>query len=262
MNEFITYGPRRIAVVLSGRPQNWYGLYSGNRSVLANLGGFVDTYIPRTEVIVPNVTSSNGVVLDSEFFHNRDIGDTTLRYGKPADGVVVKRGEAVVFATGDCPVVLMYSTSVNFCVAAHAGRKSLVGDIDDPKDAEHTVIANMLRHFMNVSTVRVVVLLGISGQYFIHDPKNAVFGKQNKRLIKFISTKYGEGCFVDKKKGALSLHQLILVQCVSSGVNPSNIEFDKRDTYTDTLPDGSFRWWSHRRGDIAGRNLVLVENPS
>jgi copper oxidase (laccase) domain-containing protein len=76
-------------------------------------------------------------------------------------------------------------------------------------------------------------------------------------MIKFVIQEYGPQCILNAEEGKISLHKIIEAQCKKLGILDRNISWDEFDTATDKNPDGSFRWWSNRRGE-KGRNLVLV----
>src|SRR5690606_33057463 len=78
----------------------------------------------RGDIFMPRVTSFNGKIEGQGSFRRHSgsrIWNSVL-----ADGIVLGPGQSAVFATGDCPTVVMRVSGKPITVAAHAGRDSII----------------------------------------------------------------------------------------------------------------------------------------
>ncbi len=225
-----------------------------------------------TELLLPDVRPSNGLVVDADGLSELmpRISDlVSVRTGREADGVIVEEGASAALATGDCPTVVMWAEGQGFAVVAHAGRQSLIGSFSDMpgvglmtgKRLDQSVIARMVACFIRrkcaLASVHAFITLGIGGPSFSHSMSHPDFRGANGRMIGFVRTHYGKSCILDTREGTLSLHRVIKAQCALLGIPRKNVVSDGFDTATDREADDSFRWWSNRRGE-KGRNLVFV----
>jgi copper oxidase (laccase) domain-containing protein len=265
-----------VSLVLHGkRSGDWRGLYGGlpARDITRRkLASRIDAY-GLTAAHIPNVAPANSLVVSSrsDWFKPVAFGDVVLFDSVEADGVILERGDSFALATGDCPTIVAYAEKAGFAVAAHAGRQSLLGSfVDRPGQAplsgkflKDSLVAGIVQCFVDrrVSCdpreIDVFVTLGIGAAAFDHLLDHPVYGAANERMLRFVRREYGKRCIKDDARGTLSLRDVIEVQFHQCGVPPKNLVFDGFDTAMDREADGSFRWWSNRRGET-GRNLVFV----
>jgi len=170
------------------------------------------------------------------------------------DGTTLREGDSIAMATGDCPTVVFWTPErSNRTVVVHAGRKSVLSG----------VIYNAVRKLgcskKTMHLINVYIVLGIGPKHFDHPMNHPEYGEANVRMIDKICRTYSDRCFSDLKKGCLDLSELIASQCTRAGIPRDNVVHDGRDTFSDRLPDGSYAWYSNRRGDRS-RNLVFVQN--
>ncbi len=214
------------------------------------------------DIYMPDISGATGRMgLRNKF--KRSVMESRILNSEKADGVTILEGESAVFAVGDCPVIVMYVPKKGFVVVAHAGRQSLLGDFTKVPRHEMmgSVVSDMVRRFSfnELRFAEVFVVLSIAGIYFEHDPDHAdeKYRQVNMAMIESVSEVYGDACFVNKAKGALSIFELVKAQCKKFGIDPKKVKSDGLDTFSTKLPDGSPAFWSNRRGDTA-RNIVLV----
>lgn len=205
------------------------------------------------KIYMPDPRTSNGEIVSGDDFRFRmKLKGATLYWGPKADGVVLHKGQSCLFCTRDCPIVLMADVETGLAIAAHAGRQSILGDFQ----ADQGILYDMIKGFPTTAWERVMVaiVLSIAGDHFPHDPDHEDPGmrEKNRHMIRWVTKRYGAQCFTDIAKGCLSLPALIRAQCEGLGIRPENIFHDGVDTYSSNL------FYSHRRGDRDGGNLIFV----
>lgn len=207
-----------------------------------------------SKVFAPHVALARGRVARPESFGSSVVDGVCCNNSIQSEGTLLRSGDALCLATGDCPVVVMYSHErPNKVVAAHAGRDAILKG----------VVGNMLRvlgHRLDTRHVRAYIALGIHGENFAHPCDHPEYGAYNRWLVRKICKEYGPECVLDHKLGTLRLDLLVKKRCMQLGIPGKNVVWDRRDTFSDVLPDGSPAWHSHRRdGTKIGRNLVFVK---
>lgn len=260
---FAPFSDKRVSISYAGRPHDYQMYRIDKKAAESKAVEFSERMGYKFgDIFMPDISGANGRVGLKARFERSKLEPRILNSEK-ADGIVLDRGQMAVFATGDCPVVVMHVPQKDFVVAAHAGRQSLLGDVTKPvgQGLSQSVIFDMARRFSfnELRSVEVAIVLSIAGEHFEHDPNHPEekYRQVNGYMIDFVSKIYGDDCFVDKGRGSLSLVRLIKAQCKMIGVNLKNVASDKIDTFSTKLPDGTSAFWSNRRGD-SGRNIVLV----
>jgi copper oxidase (laccase) domain-containing protein len=264
-----TNGRSVIQVSIGGVGTGPWNLYGPDREkTLPSILNIASAFDVRS-VLIPDVTDFNGRITSAH--------SMTLSHGKAmdlyhrtsADGVVLEKGQAAAFATGDCPTVIMYDKKSTRLVAAHAGRKSLLGSFSELPHGfahgvvpENNVIGMMFKEFdfrkVKLEDICVYVTLGISGGHFSHPINHPRYGLANARMVAFVIKKFGSQCVVESKLGTISLFDIIRTQCRAKGIPSLNIRYDSVDTFSDRdSRSGEYLYYSNRRGDKE-RNLVFV----
>jgi copper oxidase (laccase) domain-containing protein len=250
----------KVRVCAFGRHHDGFRLDGPVDSLCEKVYSLVSELCPGKVPYVSNIAQASRIVLPSSAFTRVNVKNGYVQYHKNADGLCLLHGDALVMPTGDCPVVILTIPGEPKAVVVHAGRKSLIGESPEGLITRRgSVITHALRHFDSESRKKrmfAYVMLGIGKDSFLHNPHDPVWGKRNKKLLNHIKSLYGAQC-INEDTGAISLHEIIQVQCLQSGLVEGSVRFDGVDTYSDRLYDGDFAWWSHRRGD-QNRNIVIV----
>lgn len=248
-----------MSVFAFGRPGEGFRYDQDEGVMLSKVSAIGSTFCNGKEVFIPNIKPANRVIADKPSFQRRIVDRVAINYGLDADGVCLSHREAVIMATGDCPILVFTIPGISKAVVVHAGRLSLIGESPDKLiGAKSSVVTRALTFFKKEERGRVFayVIAGIDKKSFLHNPRDSVWGPRNKKLLSHVKSLYGEGS-VDMTSGALSLHEIIRTQCIQAGLLGESVRFDGVDTYTDRLPNGEYAWWSNRRGD-RNRNIIIV----
>lgn len=236
-----------LSVTLRGTGQNARNLTDDFR----NLASFARGR-NVSAVFAPRLGKAGGYLARREEFSFALMRDMCVRDGIRSEGVNISPGEAICFATGDCPTVIMYTPErPGMVVAAHAGRDPILKG----------VIANMVSRFGNLkhrSRIMVFITLGIGPDNFDHDINHPQWGAKNRDLISRLWRWHGDECVTDRVRGTIDLRALITKRCAQFEIPAANVIHDGHDTYLDVLPDGTPAWHSHRAGSTE-RNLVFVQ---
>lgn len=190
----------------------------------------------------------------------------SVRRGSDADGVIVGPRQAFYVSTGDCIVGVMIDTKSLKTVAFHASRESLIPkqwlepEEHDEEPRKPSVIDQAHSALQAEGPIKVFLGCGIGALNFDHPLDHPKFGDQNKRLIRLVSSRYGQDCLVEDrmKDGCLSLQTIARKQCLELDIPDRNIASDGIDTFADGDHNGKPIWWSKRRGDIHNRNGIFV----
>jgi copper oxidase (laccase) domain-containing protein len=208
----------------------------------------------------------------AEICRKEDLADEWLRgvlyRGKYADGVALdKMGDAFGLASADCLTAVMRDPKSGLVVAAHAGRDSLVdrrvirgGRARRHDSVIHSMVTPFIAHPCATKTdLRAFLACGIGARNFGHEWNHPVHGRDNRRLVNNLVSRYGpEVVMPPRYLGRISLVGLARIQCEMSGIGWGRIGCDATDTYADRDSYGIPLWHSHRRDGDGKRNLVLV----
>lgn len=260
----LTLGRAVIQISLGGVGTGPWDLYGPHRDkTMLSVLNIASAFGMRS-LLVPDVTDFNGRITSSRFMTLRHGKGVDLYHESHADGVVLDKGQAVAFATGDCPTVVMYEKTASRLVVAHVGRESLLGTFPKPRSfsLENNVLSMMFKEFdfrkIKPENIHVYVMLGIAGGHFTHPINHPNFGTVNREMLKFVREKFGSHCIFDHNQGSISLFDIIRTQCQAKGIPFLNIRSDSVDTFTDKDPrSGEYLYYSNRRGDKK-RNLVFI----
>lgn len=265
------FSDRRVRIHYRGAPFD-NCLYSvGEELAIERVEEFAIESGVRGAVFMPKITAFDGKIAPHSSF-KRSPGSLMVLNSAVADGVVVAAGQAAVFATGDCPTLVMHAPGDRIAVAAHAGRKSLIGKPLDGRRPDEGIVFEMAGLFppSRRADVEVAFVLGIDGTHFPHRPDDPAYALENRVMIDFVRSAYGDQCFVDLSTGSLSLLELVRAQCAMAGIPKENVRHDGFDTFSTRLDSGAFAFHSNRRYELdrkekglkskpAGRNILLVE---
>ena len=190
--------------------------------------------------------------------------DGRIFRGAEAEGVLLdKVQDACGIASSDCPTIVARNGATGLVVAAHAGRESLY-DADRlfngaaPRRFASVVDAIMdallTSNIRSASDIQAHVVCGICQANFSHPCDGSEQGDRNRKMCAYLNDAWGQGV---ARHGYISLPELITRQFEKYGVEPSDVHWDKIDTYGDKEND-DYRWHSHRRTRSGERNFVLV----
>ncbi len=185
-----------------------------------------------------------------------------------SDGLLTQKGTAFYIAPADCLTFLLYNPDSGKLVSAHAGRESLYDPgvlVGKPVRRHGSLVGSAIEAIGGqVERLRAFAGFGISRDSFQHpwpDPISTDSEKRNLAMCKHLAQWDSKAAF--DRAGRISIKKIIREQLVAAGVADDAIAQDCVDTFSDQTSDGSYRWWSNRRGDKEERNGVLVVyNPS
>lgn len=248
-----------------------------DRAVMRRLSAVTNPrYVHR--ILMPRPDTFNAVVVTTETPGWTELApsNTNVRIlrGVLADGVVLGEHEAGFINSGGCPTIIMMDKKSGTIVVGHAGRESLYdkGYIDGggptPGRPAESIVYSMLDtlKLAQIRNIHVFITCGISGIHFRHPLSCERYGDRNRAMIEHIRQRWGDSCLLDRPElGRISLHELIVAQCVGRGITRTNISYDSTDTFGDSYEGtGKPVWHDHRRDSVLmpnekiGRNGVLV----
>ncbi len=128
----------------------------------------------------------------------------------------------------------------------HCSRDALHGfDIERPDASVIPESVSMcMTEWGNLRDVYGVITLGIAPEHFPND--------RYPEIVSSLIDRWGPSVVPDSARATIDLSALIKAQLASIGIDPSHIEHDELDTYSDE------RLASMRRGHGGYHNLVLV----
>ncbi len=188
-----------------------------------------------------------------------------LHRGVCADGLSgLSPSQGFVMSAADCALIVVRSDETT--VAAHAGRDSVIDMLlmkGEPGRASESVVHNictLARENEDLENLKVWIGFSISaGRHFQHAVNSTAY-PHNKKLVEYISQKYGAECFKDDGQGGalgwLDLKELIRRQFIQCGIKEQDIELDSVCTRSD-MRDGKPVWYSNVRNGVE-RNLIAV----
>lgn len=192
--------------------------------------------------------------------------DVYLHRGVCADGLSeLSPSKGFVMSAADCALVVVRCDEIT--IAAHAGRDSVIDMLSMKGEARRerkSVVDNICEIVSGCGgdLQKLGVWIGFSisaGPHFEHAVSSTEHS-HNKKLVEYISKKYGAVCFKDDGQGGalgwLDLKELIRQQFIQCGVKPQHVELDSICTRSDTR-DGKPVWYSNVRNG-AERNLLAV----
>ncbi len=211
----------------------------------------------------PNPSTFNRRIAGrGEFNHflRNETGDREILLGAMADGVEIKRGEAVLIASADCPTTVLWDKHGNRVLVLHTGRECLINLKDENFNPKDSIIFEAVKAMGGRAPyLRAFITCGIKACHFSHPLDHPRYGAKNRLLIETVRKCWGDRCIEgDPQEGCLSLSELIRSQLEHAGVNPQNIHTDGFDTFSDKDEDNSPRWHSYRRDRTNYRNGVVV----
>ncbi len=274
-NASLQYAPfsGRVSVYLFGRPLDWNIGGDNAETVRSRVGELAQDLGVRT-ILAPRPVLFNAEIVTianlSELIPLTNGESPVLMHrGCDADGVELppdsRRGKyAFWLSSADCITIVAHSPESGKTVVTHGGRDCLVdrnrinGGV--PRRYESVVHATAAK-FSKKETkgLKIFMACGIGPEHFEHRCDDEKYGPANTKMAFDILAKWGPTClFGDHTQGKISLSEVIRSQFISLGVTPHNIGYDGVETHNDCDRDGSYRWWSYRRGDGKKRNGVLV----
>ncbi len=240
-------------------------------AALSSIGATCDYFAPsprlmNAEIVTPLQTVnglvskkwlSKTMVQPSKQFH--------LYRGISADGLSgLNAWNGYVVSSADCALIVVKCDDMT--IAAHAGRDSII-DMSflkgGPRRKHESVVENICTSVLGYEKLhRAKVWIGFSisaGPHFQYVKEDSRY-PHNKKLVEYITRKYGKNCFKDDGQGRtlgwLDAKELIRQQFIHYGVSSKNIKLDSVCTYADT-ENGEYIWYSNVRND-AERNLMAV----
>lgn len=195
------------------------------------------------------------------------LGNVQMHRGCNADGTFVPAGEAFWLSSADCITIVVQNPATGVTIAAHAGRDCLVdkgrinhGHTRCSESVVHAILAQFPKSVWKY--LRVFLTCGIGPENFDHPCDHPTYGASNTKMVFDILAKWGANGKVlhgDHFAGKICLSELIRSQFITvGGLQPHLIGYDGVDTYAAKCRAGYPLWWSHRRGDGAKRNGVLI----
>lgn len=163
---------------------------------------------------LPHATSDRCVV-NNEFF----------------DGVILtEAGQSVVFATRDCPVVVIYSTRGGPVAVLHAGRTATQGyDINKPRGSviESAFALCYDSIWDHVSSLRATISVSIAPKHFPND--------RYPKIIDGLKNRWGDSVIADHERSTIDLVALIKAQLKNfASMCDDQITWDETDTVSDS----------------------------
>lgn len=264
-----------VTVLLFGKPDDWT-ITTENDSIerIDLILAEIQKSRPRAirNIYAPRVADFNARICRATDLRKEiplHLTDTKLWRGDNADGTMLENpGDAFWASSADCPTVITRDPKSGLVIAAHAGRNSLIDQVQvaekKPYRAYQSVVDAIVACHSQIAlkNLRVFITCGISSTHFTHPYDNAQWGEHNKKMCAYILTRWGKDCLPGKRTGEeelgrIALSEIIRSQCGIYDIPQENIGMDGIDTYGDT-DVFDFHFWSHRRGDGAKRNGVLV----
>ncbi len=189
----------------------------------------------------------------------------TIKRGCNADGVEIPKNLLGGFwlSSADCLCVVAFSPSGRL-ICAHAGRdslfdrkKMLTGTPSRKNESVVDSIAELLG--TEFKETKFFLTCGIAPEHLVHSWYHLEHGATNEKMIKYLAERWEQSVPPGKEQeGWINLKGLVTSQFEEHGVSANSISTDGVDTYGDAGSDGRPLWWSHRRGDGAKRNGILV----
>lgn len=189
-----------------------------------------------------------------------------LHRGVYADGLSeLSPSQGFVMSAADCALVVVRCDEIT--IAAHAGRDSIIDMLSmkgESQEERKSVVENICEIVSSedgdLQKLKVWIGFSISaGPHFGHAVNSTAY-PHNKKLVEYISKKYGAECFKDDGQGGalgwLDLKKLIRRQFIQCEVKEQHIELDSICTCCDTR-EGKPIWYSNVRNGVE-RNLIAV----
>lgn len=189
-----------------------------------------------------------------------------LHRGVCADGLSeLSPSQGFVMSAADCALVVVRCDEIT--IAAHAGRDSVIDMLSmkgEARGERKSVVENICEIVSSedgdLQKLKVWIGFSISaGPHFGHAVNSTAY-PHNKKLVEYISKKYGAECFKDDGQGGalgwLDLKKLIRRQFIQCEVKEQHIELDSVCTCCDTR-EGKQIWYSNVRNGVE-RNLIAV----
>ena len=281
-----------VRVIILGRPHDFRfnlkkqlpGTVAVHLDRIAKREGIERAFCP-----IPTFT---GNVVTSAFFDTEVERETySLFYQKhgegEGDGVeLAQKGDAFVYAPGDCHTLTVRNPLTAHVLSAHGGLKNFANPkvIKDGLEnsgrryesivdemyflLRHLAIADFGEEYFDPAQLQVHISCGIEPENFGHaHPSYEAF---NKKMREYLVDKYGRDVITDWDGCRIDMPELIARQFCRSDrcVLPENITHDGMDTYTHRAEDNEFALWSNKREGENGyvniatglppRNLMIV----
>ena len=256
---------RNANIYMFGKPVNWKDDFYFHTQIIELL-----MKKKINKIFFPNISSFTGEICEEDDFSQSTKIEKfgfEIFQNKKTEGLVVPKNAAVFLCTADCPVIVYQDYENDVLIVAHAGLNSVI-DRQDVLFSRRSrfngsVVENIIdyldENIEETDNYEISIIGGISHESFIYSPDNPVYGSENKKILEFLTGKYGDGVVpLGIDHGGISIPNTIKQQFVRWGINPNKINMDGIDTYTDP------RFWSHtefvKNGGVGldGRNGILV----
>lgn len=183
------------------------------------------------------------------------------------DGTSVGRHDGFLMSAGGCPLIVVSGTThegEEICLAAHAGRESLVDPFftrSKPVPRPHTSGVNTLVAYAEVLGARPEDLTlrsfySLPWHTFTHALDDPKYGERNTLRYEYLRGLGMAGVFLERDDGVLCLSLSMLIKLQAERLGVGKIEVGEC-----TLPEnGPFAYTSHANPALSGsmRNLVYL----
>lgn len=183
-------------------------------------------------VYAPHVGSASARIVSptalSQIVHIRDGVNLRRNSRFPADGTLIRPGDAFAMCVAGCPVVI--ATGGGHMVVAHAGRDSLVdrGAVTGTStrtyvSVVHAILATFREEGVQPGRIAMRMLLAIPAEKFGHWFGHPQYGGFNRRLAEFVDFRWKGACSVRSNGSGpctafLNLERLFIAQAIEAGV--------------------------------------------
>ena len=215
----------------------------------------------------PTVRHMSGVVLNGRKFTDEtplSCGVRILRPSHPCDGVPLERFGSFLMSAGGCLLLVLSGSGLRgpVCIAAHAGRNSLVDMYlilkNKPSRSDHSIVNAMARHArllgLRLKDATLRIFGGIPWQAFPHARDDPDHGRSNRMLLAYLDVHYDGEMVRIRDDGAecICISTLAQRQAELAGIGTVRIEWE--------LPlNGAFAYTRHQDPALAGRVRNLVD---
>ncbi|MEI7689003.1 MAG: laccase domain-containing protein [Candidatus Nomurabacteria bacterium] len=257
VDQFASHGAE---IFILGKPVDWKKYHTSNSGLLELLkrNHMEKLYVPTSNTFTGMIGDINGFNEELLTF------GVKIMSGCLTDGLKIPVGSAALILTADCPTIVYHEIKNDVLIVAHAGLGSVVDlpyiTTAIPSRSHEGVVDGIMLQTKNSEDYEIFISCGVGYKSFIYDPNHPVYGKKNKKILKYLIGAYGEQTVpLGYEHGGISIKDVIKQQFLEYGLDPNKIHFDEIDTYNDS------RFWSHSRYfkqelGYCGRNGVLVLN--
>ena len=228
-------------------------LATGLRNALRSMG------VHRA--FAPNVSAFSAEVVHRSTLKNTiDLGGNILLFrdsSVDADGICLKRGQALVASTAGCPFII--AVGGGYMIIAHAGRDSLIDrgwvtggqPIRTNISVVHAIVKTFAERGVHAYEISMRMELSIPVGVFEHRFDHPEYGEFNKALWKFLIEQWPSGCIRENGSMFLDLEELFKEQARHLGVRDVQSE--------NSLAEFPDLWHTRKDGDSSKRNLFIFK---